>query len=121
MMKLPNLAWVRFCLLGCVAICLVACLKSNTQPYSAESEVAGRIEWRDFKKWTAEKPRTMEDVRKKMGSAGHRAKQIGETNETWTYEDKFYDTERKVLIRSYEVPFSTNGVVKATLPDYYTP
>ena len=120
-MKSRYLLWVRFCLPVCAAIFLAACLKKNTQPYNAESETTGRIEWREFKKWTAEKPRTMEDLRKRMGSAGHRAREIGETNEAWIYDDTFYDTERKVLIRVYEVPFTTNRVVKATLPDYNTP
>ena len=110
-------AWVCRVLPVCLVMLLTACLE-NTQTYTAESETTGRIEWREFKKWAEESPRTMDDVRKRTGSGGQRAENKGETNEVWIYEHKFYDKERKKLIKVYEIPFATNGVVKAKLPDY---
>ena len=60
----------------------------------------------------------MDELRNRMGNGGQRAENQGETNEVWVYENRFFDQKRKVLIKDYAIPFATNGVVKAKLPDY---
>lgn len=90
----------------------------NTRPYESDSETSGRLEWREFKKWAEESPRTMDELRTRLGNGGQRAENKGETNEVWIYENRFFDQKRKILIKEYAIPFTTNGVVKAKLPDY---
>ncbi|NBQ69171.1 MAG: hypothetical protein EBU46_10175 [Nitrosomonadaceae bacterium] len=108
-----------------VAVVLVGCkvelpkppAPPNTAPFKYWSEIRGRIEFREFKKWAEDESRTRDALRERVGGPD------GTTNaaapgETWIYKDKFYDKEPKLLIRVFEIPFDTNGAVQKPLPAY---